>query len=76
MNVLQKPRLTAHALAKRLGVTQKTVKKWDKEGKLPEKITLVESEYWLVEDIDNWVKQQNPHLFCESGEFKGVVTNA
>lgn len=74
MNVLQKPRLTATGVAKRLGVTTKTVKKWDEEGKLPKKITLADNEYWLVEDIDDWVQQQNPHLFANSDkEFKGVA---
>lgn len=62
MNVFDENRLNRKQVAAFLKVSTKTVGNWLKSGKLPEAQKLGSIEYWTEGQLEQWHREQNPHL--------------
>lgn len=62
MTLLSQKRMNRQQAAEFLGVTGKTITKWRDAGVMPKPMRLGLSEYWLENQLEAWVAEQNPHL--------------
>lgn len=52
--------MDARALASTLGVSLRTVRRLDEEGKLPQSVKIGGSRRWLAQEIEGWLKAGAP----------------
>ena len=74
--LLAKKRLNQRAAAEYLGISSQTWHRMKNAGELPSPFCIGSLEYYFEDQLDEWITKQNPHLFDDSGEFKGVINNA
>lgn len=47
--------LNAKALAKRLSVSERTIRRWHQEGRLPKAVRFGRTVRWRASEIDDWL---------------------
>ncbi len=58
--------LSVRDLAKKLGVSERMVRHWRDEGKLPLPIEVGGLIRWLALDVDDWIEEQRDKLWPRS----------
>lgn len=61
-NILYQKKLNVKEAAAALNMSRTTFNKWRDAGQLPPSIKIAEREFWLEDDLERWVIDQNPHL--------------
>ena len=52
--------VTANEIAEMVGVSSRTIWRWDSSGKVPKPIRIGKAVRWRRQDIDEWVKDGCP----------------